>query len=323
MLGLMPAAIYAQSSGQSSAQLRAQSGPLVSGGSPPCSRKVGRRFFRSATAWDGDTAAFISGISANRKSGCQSIAQLHLERGTKPKAFKLPDAARQDFAIVDFSPDAAQILMSAKTHEKSPNEQFRYLQVGTVAVAGSDIEWRNIWDILGWKDCDATVDPLGFTAEGNVALRARPSVMATPRRRNCLQTPQLYAIDRVSGAVSTINKNTDIKRYGKVVSSARQSCKADPDLVGKCFSIKGKISAWNGNPTFRIAPANTKRILGVAASLFPPSQPQMLPEPLWGKVNMDTDASGDLYVCPLSAEEPGHMQMVCVESASNVAFHRR
>ena len=167
------------------------------------------------------------------------------------------------------------------------------------------------------------VEALGFTPDGKLALRARPSVMASPTRRNCVSSPKLYAIDQTSGAISAISDGTGIQRYGKVVSPASQACKSDPDLVGKCFAVQGRISAWNGNPTFRIHPAGSKKILGVTDAPFPPSQPQLLPEPLEGKLNMETDASGDFYVCPFSAEKPGHMQMVCVESASELTFKHR
>ncbi len=144
--------------------------------------------------------------------------------------------------------------------------------------------------------------------------------MASPRRSNCVAAPRVYAIDEASGAVTSISDIADLKRYGKTVSPAAQACKSDPDLVGKCFTVHGKISAWNGNPTFRIHPADTKRLLGVTAAPFPLAETPVLPETLEGKVNMDTEATGDFYVCPFSAEKPGHMQMVCVEAADKVTF---
>ena len=127
----------------------AQAAPLVSGGAPPCSKKMGSRQFRSATAWDAGIAAFISGNARHVKSGCQTAAQIHIDQGTKARAIKLPNPSRTDFAIVDFSPDGTEILLSAETRESSPNEQFRYLQIGTAAMSRKDIPWRIVWDILG------------------------------------------------------------------------------------------------------------------------------------------------------------------------------
>ena len=303
------------------ATIGAQSVPLASGGVPPCSAKRGLRHFRSATAWDNGSVAFITGSALREKSACRSIAQIHLERGTKANTIALPDADRKQFAIIDFSPDGKELLLSAETHQASPNEQLGYLEIGTLPLSRSEIRWRSVWDILGWKDCDAAVEALGFTADGKIALNARPSVMASPRRSNCVSAPKLYAIDQTSGAISLITA-ADIKHYGKTVSPPTQACKSDPDLVGKCFTVHGRISGWNGNPTFRIHPAATKQLLGVSSAPFPLDTP-VLPELLEGKLNMDTEAAGDFYVCPLSAEKPGHMQMVCLEAASSVTFKRR
>ncbi len=305
------------------AETYAQQPPLASGGAPTCSQKMGRRRFRSTTAWDAGSVAFITASALRNRNGCYSDAEIQLEYGTKAKTIALPDAARQDFAIVDFSPDGKQLLVSAATREKNPDPQFRYLQIASLPISSSQIRWRNVWDVLGWKDCDATVEPLGFTSDGKIALRARPSVMASSRRPHCVSSPRLYAIDPESAAASSIAASARITRYGKVVSSASQTCKSDPDLVGKCFAVQGKMSAWNGNPTFRISPTGTNRILGVTDAPFPPSQPQLLPESLAGKVTMDANATGDFFVCPFTAEKSGHMQMVCVESATNLTFKRR
>ena len=40
-------------------------------------------------------------------------------------------------------------------------------------------------------------------------------------------------------------------------------CKGNPALVGQCFTIHGRLRAYNGNPTFRIWPIGTRRIVGV------------------------------------------------------------
>lgn len=42
-----------------------------------------------------------------------------------------------------------------------------------------------------------------------------------------------------------------------------QPCKANPNLAGRCFVVRGRLRAYNGNPTFRIWPAGTNRLLAV------------------------------------------------------------
>src|SRR5215472_13278123 len=62
-------------------------------------------------------------------------------------------------------------------------------------LSTGEMHWQNAWDLLGWKECDATVETQGFAADGTVVLRVRKSVMAQPRRANCVEETGLYAVD--------------------------------------------------------------------------------------------------------------------------------
>ena len=64
-------------------------------------------------------------------------------------------------------------------------------------------------------------------------------------------------------------------------------------------------------------------MLGVTERPLPASMPSVLPSPLAENLNFDVEAIGDFVVCPFTVEKPGHMQMVCVESARNLSFKRR
>jgi hypothetical protein len=44
---------------------------------------------------------------------------------------------------------------------------------------------------------------------------------------------------------------------------------------------------------------------------------------LWDDDRWDTEIYGDFDVCPFTKEKPGHMQMVCIESASHLTAKRR
>ena len=73
---------------------------------------------------------------------------------------------------------------------------------------------------------------------------------------------------------------------------------------------------WNGNPSLRIWRVGTKRILGVREGMPIPRNLEEQFDSFWNEV------FGDFLVCPLTEPKPGHMQMMCVESANNLAVKR-
>src|ERR1039458_7208114 len=77
-------------------------------------------------------------------------------------------------------------------------------------------------------------------------------------------------------------------------------CKANPALVGKCFSVHGRLRAYNGNPTFRIWPVGTMRIIGVTGAK-PGDQP-IMPDDL--ACGFFCDVIADFEVCPFSESKP-------------------
>jgi hypothetical protein len=94
---------------------------------------------------------------------------------------------------------------------------------------------------------------------------------------------------------------------------ARQPCKANPKLVGACFSVYGRMRAYNGNPTFRIWPVGTRRLLGVTGA--DPGENPIMPGDLG--VSFDRDIYADFEVCPFPKQAVGVMQRVCIEIARN------
>jgi hypothetical protein len=82
---------------------------------------------------------------------------------------------------------------------------------------------------------------------------------------------------------------------------------------------------WNGNPTVRIWRVGTNRILGVAGQTcanasYPPA---VMPGSLWSQLDWDHDFFADLTVCPVTRDREGFMQMVCIDSARNIAKRTR
>jgi len=96
-------------------------------------------------------------------------------------------------------------------------------------------------------------------------------------------------------------------------TASAQACKGRSEIVAACFTVHGRLSAYNGAPTFRIWRIGTRRILGVAGGEDP-----VMPPSLRAQAGFDADLFGDYEVCPFTPERPGRMQMVCIESASRL-----
>ncbi len=95
-------------------------------------------------------------------------------------------------------------------------------------------------------------------------------------------------------------------------------CSHSKELVGVCWDIRGRVSLYNGNPSVRIWPVGTKRILGVREA-----DPQLLPPDLAKRLSWQADVFADLRVCPLTKEREGTMQIVCVAAAGNMVSRPR
>ena len=91
-----------------------------------------------------------------------------------------------------------------------------------------------------------------------------------------------------------------------------------------CRWVEGRLSAYNGTPTFRIWPKGTRRLLGVVsrsgmsdgADLLPPKVSRMGP-------SFDHDLWGSFRVCPKIPERAGWMRMVVVTDARHLTARER
>ena len=99
-------------------------------------------------------------------------------------------------------------------------------------------------------------------------------------------------------------------------------CRAQPSLVGRCFSVRGRLSLYNGAPTIRLWRAGTRRMLGVSSS-YAREGYSSIPEELEKQLSWETELWGDFLVCPFTRRRPGEMQMICVEAGKNVVARRR
>jgi hypothetical protein len=271
--------------------------------------RAGTREYRSAIIESGNEQAFIVGTSRSDGHKCESGAALHLKRVDKESVAQFSARPGQMFSIVDFARDGSHLLLSLDLELPYPNEQSRNLVIAVVPTDTPKPQWRNVWDVLGWKDCDATIEPQGFSDDGKAVVLVRPSVLSPLRHPGCVDTQTLYAIDSQGKALPV---TANIQRYAKVGRPQWQTCASDPDLVGACFTVRGRLSYWNGAPATRISIIGTKRILGVPD--------EVVPESMTPRLTNGAEAFGDYRVCPLTKEKPGHMQMVCIDSAEKVTY---
>jgi hypothetical protein len=100
--------------------------------------------------------------------------------------------------------------------------------------------------------------------------------------------------------------------------TTEKSCRQHPQLIGNCFTVHGRLSIYSGNPSLRLWPIGTKRILGVSEQRFSLPGFRNIPEDLVKKLDLENRIIGDFLVCPFTRSRPGEMQLMCIESARNI-----
>ena len=102
-----------------------------------------------------------------------------------------------------------------------------------------------------------------------------------------------------------------------------KSCREHPKLVGKCFTVPGRLSVYNGAPALRILKLGTKRMLGVSEQRFAVEGYRNVPEEITAKLDQDKLLYGDYTVCPFTRAREKEMQLVCIEKVSNLVIKSR
>lgn len=102
-----------------------------------------------------------------------------------------------------------------------------------------------------------------------------------------------------------------------VCAAQDATCKSNRKVVGKCFTIRGRLNYWNGTPSTRIWIIGTHRVLGL------PGEDSDLPSTVKEHLrDFNDEIYANFEVCPFEKYRKGEMQMVCVKSASNVRVKR-
>jgi hypothetical protein len=89
------------------------------------------------------------------------------------------------------------------------------------------------------------------------------------RRWRVRRLRQMQSFIRIIGAVALIAawvpRTATSGSADRPVDSVDQisHCSDRRDLVGACFTVRGRLSVYNGNPSVRIWPIGTTRLLGL------------------------------------------------------------
>ena len=102
-----------------------------------------------------------------------------------------------------------------------------------------------------------------------------------------------------------------------------KSCRQHPQVIGKCFTIRGRLSVYNGAPALRLWKVGTRRVLGISEQRFALKGYRNVPENIERQLNQDVSLLGDFLVCPFTQARPAEMQLVCIETGKHLVVRKR
>lgn len=92
-------------------------------------------------------------------------------------------------------------------------------------------------------------------------------------------------------------------------------CQCRPERVGPCFTVRGSVSVHSRAPIARLTVAGSNRVYGLEGGV-----PESLEEDLDVPQNVVT---GDFVLCPVTRPKTGTIQLVCIESSSNLMVREK
>jgi hypothetical protein len=102
-----------------------------------------------------------------------------------------------------------------------------------------------------------------------------------------------------------------------------KSCRTHPQLVGRCFTLHGRLSVYNGAPALCLWKVGTRRMLGISEQRFAVAGYRNVPENIESQINQDIAIFGDFLVCPFTRPHPREMQLVCIEEGKNLVVRKQ
>src|SRR5437667_4165004 len=86
-----------------------------------------------------------------------------------------------------------------------------------------------------------------------------------------------------------------------------KSCREHPQLIGNCFTVRGRLSIYDGAPALRLWRVGTRRVLGISEQRFSVVGYRNVPEYIASQINQNVAILGDFLVCPFTRSQPGKM----------------
>src|SRR5256885_327201 len=102
-----------------------------------------------------------------------------------------------------------------------------------------------------------------------------------------------------------------------------KSCREHPQLIGNCFTVRGRLSIYNGTPALRVWRVGTRRMLGISEQRFSVAGYRNVPEYIERQTNQNVAIFGDFLVCPFTRSRPGEMQLVCIEAGKSLVVRKQ
>jgi hypothetical protein len=201
----------------------APAAPQTSGNPAVCPEQTGTRTFRSDVFEDRATQAEITGTATRTASGCEVKAELRVTRNGSTNVVLFEDSDKQNFSIVDFSPDGNSLLLSSQVPREFPNDENRQTAIAVFQLSKHNVVWHNAWDIFGWRGCDASVEPQGFDSRGNVIVRTRPSQAATKHRADCVQDATLNQVNLAEDTVERVPDSTTVQHHARQIEATKRA----------------------------------------------------------------------------------------------------
>ena len=92
-----------------------------------------------------------------------------------------------------------------------------------------------------------------------------------------------------------------------------------------CYWARGRLSVYNGTPSYRLWKIGTHRILGIhsgpgANDPLDNEHPELPANVKRVFKPFSNQIFADFEICPLEPEETGTMQSACIESAKNIVL---
>src|SRR5207249_1076247 len=82
-----------------------------------------------------------------------------------------------------------------------------------------------------------------------------------------------------------------------------RSCREHPQLIGNCFTVRGRLSIYDGAPALRLWRVGTRRVLGISEQRFSVVGYRNVPEYIASQINQNVAILGDFLLCPFTRSQ--------------------